>query len=639
MIRNSGLALSDELRDAVDDDLKDAVIVGEDLGLYSDRKVHGPPGTGKSTQKDLIKAEMILDGVPPRKILDATYRRSQAADVIDRLVEWGLVDEGDLDADMWEYTGTLHSVEVAITGILSDDSVDVADDDVKEDFTHDILQRRYWTPDSEPDPAGRLALQCVEWFRNNLIDPLEAPEYTLQECPYYDDLTDQWPSVDIAEVTRTWEAYKDERGVVDFWEMLAAGASVGLPNSVDVVMLDEYHDVTPLMDLAARKLIEDADTAAIVLGDHDQVVNSYAGASPEFFRRLDLPEVQLKETHRVPETSWRAATYMLDKAPDHSAPPVSRSSFGTIVERSFPMVGQYEDGTWDVPGVGTPHSPAWLIERHGTDSMFLTRTQAQAKAIAQAIEEHGVTYKAQDDVGGWQRDGIRATHNALVLLSDYSRADVTDTDGNASLTGSSGRSSKDVLTPLQTSQILRHSPAGLWDDDRESLDARARLALAQDEGMRIDELADRVKSEFFDRMTQGAGSVSQLSKRGALSSRDLVALRRLLSKRGERHLDVSDIELQCLTIHASKGAEASSVFLLDGVTSKIKESLDTREGRNNEMRTWFVALSRSSDMTMVLRGWDEHVSWISSFLPPELVPAAQIPESERSGDAVDAAGD
>jgi len=95
-------------------------------------------------------------------------------------------------------------------------------------------------------------------------------------------------------------------------------------------------------------------------------------------------------------------------------------------------------------------------------------------------------------------------------------------------------------------------------------------------------------------------------------------------------LSLEAVDTRVLTIHASKGAEASNVVVFDGVTDTIVDSMDQSAGlRENEARTWYVALTRASKRLHIIRG----AFGYDTYLPDDLEPwAAEAAESVR-GDA------
>jgi len=124
-----------------------------------------------------------------------------------------------------------------------------------------------------------------------------------------DAFYEEWgSSADFHAVAEAWEDFKRHHNCYDFWEQLDAALGGRLPPMKHVV-IDEYHDATPLMAAVTGRWVRDAETA-IVAGDPDQVVNGYAGADPGFFEELgarsgeDIPIVKLSR-------SWRCRTSTL----------------------------------------------------------------------------------------------------------------------------------------------------------------------------------------------------------------------------------------------------------------------------------------------------------------------------------------
>jgi len=69
-----------------------------------------------------------------------------------------------------------------------------------------------------------------------------------------------------------------------------------------------------------------------------------------------------------------------------------------------------------------------------------------------------------------------------------------------------------------------------------------------------------------------------------------------------------------------KGAEAGDVVVYDGITGRISRELDERAtARENEARTWYVALTRASKRLHIIRG---AFDWTDAYLPSDLEPRA-----------------
>jgi hypothetical protein len=122
-----------------------------------------------------------------------------------------------------------------------------------------------------------------------------------------------------------------------------------------------------------------------------------------------------------------------------------------------------------------------------------------------------------------------------------------------------------------------------------------------------DELSEYLSREFWAEMTNGADSVEHLlSYDGA----ELIA--RAL-RRYDCEVKRDSFPVQIQTIHASKGGEAETVVLYDGIPPKVASSIRNSEKEaSNEARLWYVGCTRASNRLIVARnGWD----YVREYLP------------------------
>jgi DNA helicase-2/ATP-dependent DNA helicase PcrA len=95
----------------------------------------------------------------------------------------------------------------------------------------------------------------------------------------------------------------------------------------------------------------------------------------------------------------------------------------------------------------------------------------------------------------------------------------------------------------------------------------------------------------------------------------LPALRAALSRQ-DAPVAPEDIDTWSITIHASKGMEADDVVVYDGISNRILQEMRHHERtRDNEHRTWYVALSRARKRLHIMRHGFE---WTSSIVPENL---------------------
>lgn len=613
-------------------DLSDIDIIG--VGKYPvdhNLRLHGPPGTGKTTQLAARIAVLILEhGYSIGDIAWVTYRRSLAMETLERLVSWGVINDYQLKdpkEGATRFISTFHAVANRCAGALSDP----ARSHHKRTFC-EKMGLRYQSASHWEQPAGRLLFRTFDWLVNNCYDP--GVEEHAAHCPYFMDLKDQWAGGSVSDMWEKWQRFKKEGNLIDFNEMLTLALEREQTPGTPILVVDEYHDATPLMARLAEFWMEDA-SIVLVAADPAQVVNAYDGASPEFFKRLDYPKVLLDTTHRVSDRHWRAAGHVLNQSPSHSIPPVERvDDGGRIVEHNSPEFVR-NGSRWDFPPPNITSSPADIIrsrddERAGTlrdskTTLFLARTKGQVDGICRALEEAGIIYQSQRRMDGWGSDrtkGLkerRRLYDVLTALDGYRHESETRTRGGqqylAQYEEIDGKTDLALpSTPLATFLEYvdwRHLAQSRSKTDTICAKLRGRTNAKL---VRPEEIEGWVEPEFWQHYTRGAGSVSKLNK-GAVTGRLRNALIKAL-KANEHTLASQRIPVSVMTIHASKGYEADTVVLYDGISKRISDEMaQSTQTLDNEHRTWFVGLTRASETLHIMRDGFE---WCKSFLPTGL---------------------
>lgn len=594
-----------------DTQLEDIEPTGIDEHPVTDSvKLHGPPGTGKTTQSAGRVGRLLRDhGYELSEVAWATYRRSLAFDTLERFVDWGLLDEAELKEPhkgATRYISTIHAVANRTVGELPD-PVEFWH---KRDFCS-RLDLQFQSQEPWEETPGQLLFSVFEYMKNNLRDP--ANEADVRACPKIGDLREHWNG-SVPAAWNRWEDYKAQRDIIDFYEMLEAPLDANKVPTTDVLVVDEYHDATPLMAKLCEFWIDAADIS-IVAGDPNQVVNAYDGASPEFFEILDLPRVLLDYTYRVPNEHWNAATQLLQRA--HEVPPVDRSSDGLILEYRSPTFAYGSEAGWDSPTPSQTAGPASIVEEYGENTLFLTRMQMQADGIGHALERAGILYASQKELHGWNTErGERrlSVFNALQKIRGFKPGHF-DRGGGLSRFGEAPRSpSGTELATEEAAALLNHVHAKYLAEPRSAIDDVVDDIEQRGREPSLTELDDWVETEFWSTHTAGEASVDRLNK-GRLKDRDRMALKEALRRYSEP-VNSDDLEVRVLTIHASKGQEAEDVVVYDGISRRIRREMRGSEStRKNECRTWFVALTRASKRLHIMR---DAFEWTTSFIPDDI---------------------
>lgn len=584
----------------------------EDIEMYGPDsqesvKINGPPGTGKTTTAAARVARLVEEhDVNLDEVVWVTYRRSLAEETLQRFEEWGIISEDELDEPhqgRTRWIGTTHAVANRLAGTKLSGGY------VSESDKWDFFDEKYNVP-YDPDnraSQGKVAMSVLHWLRNNEVHP--SNPYQAQG---YSELQSVWPNhPPMTELARDWDAYKEDNKINDFYQVLdAAYESSGYPGSgvtPKIVVADEYHDVYPKMDKLLRKWLNAADTA-IVAGDPKQVVNAHEGSSPEYFERLTLDEVSLPKSRRVPQEHWEAARTMLSMS--HDAPDIEVSEGGDIF-RNYSPTFEHDNRTdeWTVP-VDEMYSPRWVVENRDGSVLFLTRTRKQAAGVGKSLQRSGILYTSQDGAGGWDNtDKRKNLYNALQKVSEaeiYSKWDKNDDETDVTLTGD------------EASRLIQHSKLEYLDvADREEADEKS-FHLSQISEVELSSGIGHLLEDEWEDVYTNLRAPQELTE-VTFEERKTIAAALYRYDSTVEELMGGDSEYDCvqvLTIHGSKGYEAQNVVVYDGITSKIRDSINSsRMMRANEHRTWYVALTRAKESLLIL---DDAFGWTTSFVPDRI---------------------
>lgn len=116
---------------------------------------------------------------------------------------------------------------------------------------------------------------------------------------------ESWP-LSVKSLHHKWQSWKDSNNLVDYTDMIehAIDYDFAPPVNARVGIFDEAQDFTPLQLKLVRKWGETFDYF-LLAGDDDQLLYSFAGATPDAFLNPPLPDDKkrfLTQSYRVPST-------------------------------------------------------------------------------------------------------------------------------------------------------------------------------------------------------------------------------------------------------------------------------------------------------------------------------------------------
>lgn len=314
-----------------------------DAGLF----IVAGPGTGKTTCLTLRILKLILvDGLHPGRIIATTFTVKAAAELRSRVLGWGFkiieglrLDKG-LPQDLRDQLGAV-DINQVLTGtvdslcetILRDWRALGSQPPVLADefVTRTLMLReglfeagRFNSPSLESLivalRGGKFGLNIVtktellqEVFDRREHDQVKWSDYLK---------TPTKPKERLDQALVAYKGALDERGLLDFarleaeaLERLQSGELDEFRNNVDALIVDEYQDTNLLQEQLYFAIAEASGGALTVVGDDDQSLYRFRGATVELFS--DFAKRYEDRFVRVPltvflKTNYRSTSQIVD---------------------------------------------------------------------------------------------------------------------------------------------------------------------------------------------------------------------------------------------------------------------------------------------------------------------------------------
>jgi len=287
------------------------------------------------------------------------------------------------------------------------------------------------------------------------------------------------PSAGVEEVGRLYQAYealRRDRQLIDFESVLELTAAIlltepGVAREVHGAFryftVDEFQDVNPLQKLLLDAWLGGREELCVV-GDPQQTIYSFTGATPEYLRSftVDFPQAAVVRLVRDYRSTPQVVAVANSLAEADSASLVAQRPAGPE-----PVVTRYPDEEAEAAGVA---AEAGALIARGVpphEIAILLRINGHMERFERALADVKVPYVVRGAERFYDRPEVR---KALVLLRGAARAAGAGTDA----TGSPGELSAAVRHVLASAGLTVAAPAarGLVRERWESLAAIAGLA-------------------------------------------------------------------------------------------------------------------------------------------------------------------
>jgi DNA helicase II / ATP-dependent DNA helicase PcrA len=261
-----------------------------DLGLTS-IKVRAGAGTGKTTTVALVIANLVeRHGLDPEQVVGITFTNKAASELADRVRSM----IGSTDPVRQAEIHTYHGFAAQILGEFGPlAGLDGRFQIITPTFERQLLREAIIRSDPRHiDITWRGWTDRIAALGDRLGDHLLTPDDILS---YDDDTPIALQRRDMATILKTYEEEKRRLGVVDFSDLvtLAARLMTDHPDLAGlvrrryrVVVLDEYQDTNPAQRILLQAIFG-SSFPVIAVGDEDQTIYEWRGASAENFGRFE----------------------------------------------------------------------------------------------------------------------------------------------------------------------------------------------------------------------------------------------------------------------------------------------------------------------------------------------------------------
>ncbi len=394
----------------------------------------------------------------------------------------------------------------------------------------------------------------VEWAKVSMVD---AAHYASRVARLRRDVPAGLDAGDMARLLDVYEDAKNERGVIDFEDILIYLCGM-LQERADVAsivrkqyrsfVVDEFQDVN-LLQARLLDLWLGGRHDVCVVGDVAQTIYSFTGASPDYLTGFGRkhPGARIVELTR----DYRSTPQIVSLANDVLAHSSQRE--GTVRLSSQRDGGAqvtyrtYDDDRAEAEGVAA--SIADLIDAGMAPHSIavLMRTNGQSQAFEEALGARGIPVAVAGGKPFFARDDVRTAISRLRAAA----AAATDT-------GSVGEIVRDVLSGVGWAP---EAPSGQAGSERWS-NMNAIVGWADDS-----------------------------------QAQTLPAFVAELDERVAYQVEPDKAGVELATIHAAKGLEWDAVFLVGVAEGLLPISYaKTAAAREEERRLLYVAITRARDL-------------------------------------------
>lgn len=503
--------------------------------MQSEQLIFGPPGCGKTyTLMEIIRKEME-SGTPPDRIGFVSFSRKSITEARDRAGAELNLTERDTP-----YFRTLHSMGFHWLGMKTEELIGVYD--LKQIGAS--MGMAFDTRDVY-DKDGVMQLSAKEGNKYlTLIQRATMRMISLeQEYNEAGDYNIKWPLLE--KLDKVYASYKQETGKFDFTDMIKLMVEQGRGPSLDILIVDEAQDLTPLQWEQVKVLRANAKRIWYA-GDDDQAIFRYTGVDVRHMLGICDNVRVLNQSYRVPMSVHTLSAQLASR-----------------ISRRHPK----EWRSTDHEGSINYHMGVHEIDMSEGSWTVMSRTMANLNKLGEQLEGAGILYKKNGRLS-FDEDNLKAMH----LWEDLQNGE--------------------FISPAEASKLYECLP-------KRGEAARVKYGMAKT----LQE-CDPLKPLTHKALVDEHGLLADIG----MPSEDLLKLSsdekqylKAIKRRGGITIDPA---IKLSTIHRMKGGEDQNIVLMTDMGYMPHKTL--QETPDDEHRVFYTAVTRTKENLHIVDAESKH---------------------------------
>jgi DNA helicase-2/ATP-dependent DNA helicase PcrA len=535
-------------------------------------------GTGKT--KTLINRifYLIKKGIKPSRICAITFTNKAAKEMADRIYK--KIGKKDIP-----FIGTFHSLGAKI---LREECKEF---DRKPNFTifddHDSFNlikkaAKSVLPKDEEKDAEKKGKKSSVFFAEG-ISKIKNLGMNFDSV----ELSQNEDENEIAKkIFNKYELALVENNAFDFDDLIQKTVEIlksnkkileKYQNKFDALLIDEYQDINP-KQYELIKLLSDKHKNVTAVGDDEQTIYSWRyadiGIFLNFQKQWDNSKVFFLEQNYRSTSNIINAAHNVVKNNRIRSPKIlwTKNPAGSKI-KIFEAWGENEEAEWIARQI-----KALLrdIETENENVAILYRTNAQSRAIEQALIKNNINYKIFGGLKFYERKEVKDVVSALRYASNP----------------------KDIPSRERLEKIISKKKFLEFKDlieNNKDLSPQKIISIF----IETFDYLNYLKENFINSTEREGNIVELISFVSAFENLnellEKISLLQATDEESEKNKDNKIKNVSCMTIHLAKGLEFDSVFIA-GVsegTLPHNKSLSSEKSLEEERRLMYVAMTRA----------------------------------------------